>query len=101
MGCQKIYELAEKMGNQTAEMTCWIGYHHHDQMEYWKASVQGKIVPPFGRGYGFDPIFVPMEKDGTFGKFTYAEMSNEQYDIRHPRYHVIKKLCEFIDAEED
>jgi len=30
------------------------------------------------RGFGFDPLFIPLEKDGSFGTKTFAEMSDQE-----------------------
>ena len=61
------------------------------------ASVVGKIegsisIKPKGKnGFGYDPIFIPLNKTKTFGEMN----PSKKYKIDH-RYHAFKKLKKFL-----
>ena len=61
------------------------------------ACVQGKVegylssVPKGKRGFGYDPIFIPLKKARTFGQMKFSEKSK----IDH-RYNAYKKIRKFL-----
>jgi inosine triphosphate pyrophosphatase len=124
MGCLKFYELAKKVGDQSAGifnlinmfflnlckyflvMTCRIGYCFGNIM---KQSISGAIV-----GYSFGNVIkrsisgtiVSPRGDNGYGfdsifmpyeeKKTFAEMDVEMYDMYSPRCHCIRDLSRFL-----
>ena len=55
--------------------------------------VEGKISPePRGKnGFGYDPIFIPLNKKKTFGEMR----SSQKYKIDH-RFKAFKKIKKFL-----
>ena len=66
-------------------------------MEKKIACVQGKVegylslIPKGKRGFGYDPIFIPLKKTKTFGQMKLSEKSK----IDH-RYNAYKKIRKFL-----
>ena len=45
------------------------------------------------RGFGFDPLFVPSDKDGSFGSRTFAEMNDEEKNLVSHRGRAFAELA--------
>jgi len=65
-------------------------------MEKKIACVQGKVegylslIPKGKRGFGYDPIFIPLKKKKTFGQMKFSEKS--KIDHRYNAYQKIRKF---------
>ena len=65
-------------------------------MEKKIACVQGKVegylslIPKGKRGFGYDPIFIPLKKTKTFGQMKFSEKS--KIDHRYNAYQKIRKF---------
>lgn len=76
IGHDKLVEMA-KIGGGKAYAVCKVGYHDGQEIHVLEGRVDGRIVPPRGSGFGWDPIF---EVNGK----TFAEMSMaEKNKISH------------------
>lgn len=97
MSLKGMAKLAEKMGNGKAEAKTIVGYANKDgEINYFKASIKGKIVPPRGTiGWGWDYIFQPDGDDKTF-----AEMTMNKKNKLSMRRIAIEKLKKFVKEKE-
>jgi inosine triphosphate pyrophosphatase len=94
IGNEGIFNLVNKLGNNSAEAKTIIGYSNGEEIYFFEGSVKGKIVPPKGTGFGWDPIFMPEGFDKTFG-----EMNSEEKNKISMRRLAINKLKEFLDEK--
>ncbi len=51
-----------------ATVRCMLGVRLNNEVFYISTEISGTIVPPRGKGFGFDPIFLPESSDKTFGE---------------------------------
>lgn len=93
VGIDGIWKMASVFGETDAKAQAIIGYAKDaDNIQFFKGSVQGKIVEPRGEArFGWDPIFQP---DG-FEK-TFAEMTPEEKNAISHRKQAATKLKEFL-----
>lgn len=71
-----------------------------DEKEYlFEGRCEGHIarVPSGGEGFGYDPIFVPVEGDGR----SFAEMGMEQKSQMSHRARAMQQLQEFLTRQAD
>lgn len=96
MSLEGMAKLAESMGNQNSEARTIIGYaDKQGNINYFEATIKGKIVPPRGNiGWGWDYIFQPEGYDKTF-----AQMSMEQKNELSMRRMAIEKLRKFVEEK--
>jgi len=94
MQAQGLYEMLDRLGNFQAEAKTIIGYAHGRNIDFFEASLKGRIVSPRGdNGFGWDVIFQP----NGFKK-TLAEMSLEEKNKISMRKNALMSLKEFISA---
>ena len=54
-----------------------IGYHDGKKIHFFKGRINGTIAKkPKGKGFGWDPIFIPKNHKKTFGEMTSEEKNN-------------------------
>lgn len=98
MGVKGIADMAEKLGQTSAQAKALLGYSKDGEIYFFEALVKGQIVQPRGEyGFGWDPIFQP---EG-FNK-TYAEVPTEEkvkIKMEKPRHLVFKELKKFRDGK--
>ena len=60
IGNEGLFRLTKKMRNNHAEATTMIGYADaKEYAHYFRGTIKGRIVSPKGKGFGWDPIFMP------------------------------------------
>ena len=93
LGCEGLYNLVSKLGNQRATHTTNIGYMSEGgEVVFFTTKVEGSIVSPRGDGgFAYDPLFVPDGHTKTF-----AEMSEEERLLVKPRVAASKLLKEYL-----
>jgi XTP/dITP diphosphohydrolase len=76
--------------------TC-IVYHDGKEVRLFTGQTRGSIVsePRGGKGFGWDPIFVPEGYDKTF-----AELSNEEKQSKFMRREALDKFKKFISEQD-
>ena len=93
----KIKEKGEAMEGQKAFFNCTLALlYSPSKVKTFEGILKGSLTyPPRGHfGFGYDPIFIPNEKNKTL-----AELKNtEKNQISH-RKKAIQKLIEFIFAK--
>ena len=96
MSLEEVAKLAKVMGNQNSQATTIIGYADElGEINYFEATVKGKIVDPRGSiGWGWDFIFQPEGYDKTF-----AEMTVEEKNELSMRRLAIEKLRKFVEEK--
>ncbi len=94
LGNEGIAELVERYENREVEAKAIVGYLS-EEVKYFEASIQGKIVKPRGEnGWGWDPIF---EVDGT--SKTLAELTDDEKNEVSMRKKAFEKLREYLLEE--
>lgn len=77
LGGEGVYQLGANRNNCDAEVRTIFGLALGPQtLIYGEGVVQGKVVPPRGRGFGWDSIFQPEGSDKTMGEMTPEEKSS-------------------------
>ena len=96
IGNEGLAELAEKLGNKTAEAKTIIGYaENHEELYFFEGIIKGEIVRPRGEyHFGWDSIFQPEGCTKTFG-----EMGPEEKSKISMRRVAIEQLREFLEHE--
>ena len=75
IGNMGLVDLAEKFGNDRAEVRTIIGYaKSHEEIYFFEGVGKGKIrkTKP-GSGFGWDPVFQPDGYEQTFGEMSFEE----------------------------
>ncbi len=90
LGCEGILKLMDGEENRDAHFECVIGYLNEDK-ELFKGISEGVITDEMrgSGGFGYDPIFKPVDKDKT-----YAEMSTKE---KNKISHRGKAMDEFLN----
>lgn len=90
---QAIIDLLKDKKNKNAYFKCAISVIMNDKEYSFVGTVNGTIVLPRskGKGFGYDPIFLPNGYDLTFG-----EMNDEEKNRISHRGEASKKLIEFF-----
>ncbi len=84
IGNKGILQLVSK--NRNAKFQSVIAYCDNNGVVIFEANVRGKISNKLnGKGWGFDPIFIPEGKQQTYAKIT------DKNEISH-RYKALKKF---------
>jgi inosine triphosphate pyrophosphatase len=93
LGNDGIYNLINKYENNKATVICHIGYAKDiNNIEFFKAEVNGELVKPQGDGFGWGPIFKPEGFDKTYG-----EMTAEEKNKISMRKLTLNKLKQYLD----
>lgn len=86
LGNEGLLKLMEEKSDRTAEFRSAVGYCEPGKKpEVFTGKVEGKLeLEPNGKwGFGFDPIFSPIEGDGrTFAEMSVSEKNNFSHRAR-------------------
>ncbi len=90
--------VLEKLGDaadRSAYFITALAYVHGGLEYVFEGRVYGSIIPESkgGKGFGYDPVFIPEGFDRTF-----AEMSPDEKNALSHRSRAIEKFLEFIKA---
>ena len=93
IGNQGLFDLVDRLGNNSAEAKTIIGYaKNKNKIYFFEGLIRGKIVSMRGDSkFGWDPIFQP---EG-FSK-TFAEMTSEEKNPISMRGKALNELKEFL-----
>jgi len=96
IGNNGILKLMENVENRNAKFISVVGYFDGKNKRIFEGAVNGRISHSKrgGKGFGFDPIFIPENYNNTF-----AELGSEKNKISH-RYKALKKLGEYLKNAE-
>ncbi|MBR4275530.1 MAG: RdgB/HAM1 family non-canonical purine NTP pyrophosphatase [Prevotella sp.] len=94
----KMKEREEEKGatvNRKARFRTVISLIFHNEEYFFEGIVNGEIAREKrgSEGFGYDPLFMPEEKNGTL---TFAEMSDKEKNAISHRGRAIKKLVNFF-----
>ncbi|MHA1754874.1 MAG: XTP/dITP diphosphatase [Candidatus Odinarchaeia archaeon] len=91
IGNEGIIKLLKGIKNRRGIFKTAIAYYYDGELNCVISEVPGEISDNIrGDGWGYDPIFIPLEGDGK----TYAQMGlNEKNKLSH-RYKALKLLAE-------
>jgi XTP/dITP diphosphohydrolase len=79
--------------DRTAEFRCALAYFDGHRLKVFLGRKRGRISDePRGRGWGFDPIFVPSGST-----LTYAELGEEKNRVSHRRL-AANKLARWLKS---
>lgn len=94
LGKEKLFEIAKKLNNFSAEAKTIVGYMNpKGDIKYFEGNVKGKISRPKGKGgFGWDQIFMPAGHKKTFG-----EMSPEEKHKISMRKKALLKLAKYLN----
>jgi XTP/dITP diphosphohydrolase len=66
--------IAKFNGGSSAYAETVIGFHDGKNVHFFKGRINGSIAKkPKGKGFGWDPIFIPKNYNKTFGELTQEE----------------------------
>ncbi len=96
IGISGVLKLLEGVKDRYAEFVSVIAYADEDGVRVFEGRVKGTIThePRGNRGFGFDPIFMPIGLDKTF-----AEMSIHEKNRYSHRGMAARKLGEWLSKE--
>ena len=94
LGQEKLFTIAKKLNNFTAEAKTIVGHmDSRGKIKYFEGSVKGKISSPKGTGgFGWDQIFIPKGYKKTFG-----EMRPEEKHKISMRKKAFQKLANYLN----
>lgn len=92
----KVLRELEGCANRTARFRCVIAFILKGKVHTFEGVVEGKILnaPTGNKGFGYDPIFQPMESDRSF-----AEMSAEDKHAISHRGRALEKFHQFLQTQ--
>ncbi|MFP4050232.1 MAG: XTP/dITP diphosphatase [Thermoplasmata archaeon] len=92
LGCEGILKLMENRDNRDSRFECVIGYLN-DEKKLFRGISKGEITKKMrgSGGFGYDPIFKPLDKDKT-----YAQMSAQEKNALSHRGNAMKKFLNYI-----
>ena len=83
LGGEGVYHMRLSRQNCDAEVKTIFGLALGPQtLIYGEGVVQGKVVPPRGRGFGWDSIFQPHGSEKTMGEMTPEEKASFSMRVR-------------------
>ncbi len=96
IGNDLILYMMRNETNRKVNLIATIGYFDSRDMHYFTGSILGTIATESrgGRGWGFDPIFIP---DGQ--NLTFAEMRDEEKNSLSHRRIALDKFKSFLDSQ--
>lgn len=85
-----ILNLMSKIQDRDAEYQSSIAFRVNSKIHYFKGIVRGKISKKIRGtgGFGYDPIFIPVEGDGR----TFGEMTDEEKNVISHRARAFREL---------
>ncbi len=91
-----LIELLNNKQDRTAAAQTYVVFIDKDGQEYvFEGKVEGIIAEkPRGEGFGWDPIFIPLGQDKTFG-----EMSIEEKNKHSMRAIALKKMKKWLGEQ--
>lgn len=91
IGNEGILKLMKDIEDRNAEFISVIGYKDEENEKIFEGKTKGKISYSIkGKGWGFDPIFIPEESSKTYG-----EMSIEEKNQVSHRGKAVRKFLEW------
>jgi len=97
LGTRGILKLMENVEDRAAEFRSVVAYYEPEggMLKTFQGKAEGKIVeePRGTSGFGFDPIFQPVEAEG--GR-TFAEMSTEEKNRYSHRARALRSFAEWF-----
>ncbi len=92
LGCDGILKLMDGTENRKAHFECVIGYLNNEK-KLFKGISEGMITKEIkgDSGFGYDPIFNPLDKD-----ITYAQMTTEEKNSISHRGNAMNKFLNYI-----
>jgi len=92
LGLDGLVDALAPFENWDAVALCGLGYHDGAEVHYFEGRVEGRIVVARGEGgFGWDPIFRPLDSERTF-----AEMTPEEKNRHSMRAPAMKALADFL-----
>ena len=94
----KLLRALENTENRAARFETILAWVHGAEIKYFKGEVKGKIIdqPKGTNGFGYDPVFVPENKEQTFGELG----SKVKKSLSH-RSKALQQFLEFIETMEE
>lgn len=87
--------IAEYNGGSLAYAECIIAYYDGKHIYTFEGRVNGEISgKPKGEGFGWDPIFIPLEQNPN--KLTFGEMTHEQKNAISMRGKAFRSFGNFL-----
>ena len=92
LGCEGILKLMDGIENRKARFECVIGYLDGEE-KLFKGIAKGIIIDEMrgSGGFGYDPIFRPVNEDNT-----YAEMVTEEKNSISHRGKAMERFLNYI-----
>jgi XTP/dITP diphosphohydrolase len=92
-----LHELGSQPNRQARFRTVISLVRGADDVREFSGEVHGVIAaaPIGGRGFGYDPVFVPSEGDGR----TFAEMTLAEKNLLSHRARAVAGLVDFLNSE--
>ena len=88
-----LNKIAKLNGGSKAYAETVIGYHDGKKVHFFKGRINGTISKkPKGKGFGWDPIFIPNKH-----KESFAEMSSEEKNKISMRKKAFTKFAKFLN----
>lgn len=74
IGPEGLWKMLQAFDDKRAEAVCIVGYcKPDDEPVVFEGIVEGEIVAPRGKGWGFDAVFQPKGSHKTYGEMTPEE----------------------------
>ena len=91
-GNEMILNMMSGFDNKKVTTICSIEFHDGSQVHVFQGFVEGELVnKPRGHGWGFEPIFKPLDSD-----MTWAEMSEDMKNTLSHRFRALEKFKEYL-----
>jgi len=93
LGCKGILKLMENNENRSAVFRSVYGYYKNKKKKVFIGQCKGIISKEIkgNKGFGYDPIFIPVGKNKTFAQMTTIEKN----EVSH-RGRALDKLADFF-----
>lgn len=94
VGTQKMYDIADKLGNYGAEAKAMLGYAKEpEDVYFFEGVVKGRMAPRVeANGFGFDKVFIPEGYEKR-----YSEMEPEEKNKISHRRLALNELKKFLE----
>jgi XTP/dITP diphosphohydrolase len=77
LGLNGVIEIIRRLRSRKATFISALAYYDGKELKVFKGEVNGELTLEVrgSKGFGFDPIFIPMGSNKTFGEMTTDEKS--------------------------